>query len=120
MDAAAFPEGSYSVDTSIDRITGIKPGDFIAYKIPKEATSVRIGRVIGLEGMRVEVTPKEVLVNGAPLAKQFQTFAWTIPEIRVPRGCLYVLADNPSAAQDSKTLGAIPFSHVLGTVKPSH
>jgi len=118
MDATVFPEGGYSVNTAIFKVSDVKPGDFVAYKIPKDPATVRIGRVIGTEGMRVEVTPKEVKANGIPLTKKIENGTWTMPEIKVPRGCLYILADNTTVSIDSKLMGPIPFHFVLGTVKP--
>lgn len=119
MDVVTFPEGSYRVNTSITKLDMLKAGDYVAYKVPKDPASVRIARVIGTEGMKVEVTPTEVRSNGAPIPKRFETAKWTIPETKVPRGCVYLLADNPYNAQDSKTVGPVPFTNVIGTVKPS-
>jgi signal peptidase I len=119
MDASIFPEGGYSVDTSIETIAGIKSGDFVAYRLPNDAAGVRIARVLGVEGNRVEVTQKSVMVNGAAIGGKFNTAQWTIPETKVPRGCAYVLADDTFAGVDSRTIGPVPFASILGTVKPS-
>ncbi len=119
MDNVTFPEGSYRVNTSIDKLASLKPGDFVAYKVPHEPASVRIARVIGTEGMKVEVNPNDVLSNGVKIPKRFETAKWTIPETKVPRGCVYLLADSPFNAQDSKTVGPVPFTNIIGTVRPS-
>lgn len=119
MDASGFPEGGYSVDSSVTSLAAIKSGAFVAYRNPKDPTHVLIARVIGVEGARVEVTPTEVRVNGAPIDKRIQTSTWTIPETLVPRGCAYLLADDPLTGMDSKQIGPVPFSCILGTVTPS-
>jgi signal peptidase I len=119
MDPLAFPEGSYRVNTSIDKLESLKPGDCVAYKVPRGAGAVRIARVIGTEGMKVQITTAGVLSNGAQLPRRFATGQWTIPETKVPRGCVYLLADNPFDAEDSRTLGPVPFTNIVGTVKPS-
>jgi len=118
MDPVTFPEGGYGVNTHIDRISQLKSGDVVAYHPPKNSAETRVARVIGVEGNRVEVTPDAVLVNGTPFPSKFLTAKWTIPETRVPRGCVYVLADNPFSGVDSKQFGPLPFSFVIGTVKP--
>ncbi len=119
MDVSGFPEGGYSVDTSASALSGLKSGAFVAYRNPKEPARVNIARVIGVEGARIEVTLKEVLVNGAPINKRIETNTWTIPETLVPRGCAYLLADDPLLGMDSKQVGPVPFSYILGTVTPS-
>ena len=120
MDKVSFPEGGYSVNTSITSISGLKSGDVVAYRVPRADPPVtRIARVIGVEGNKVEVTPKDVLVNGKSFGRKFELApSWVVPELKVPRGCVYLLADNPFIGVDSKQLGPVPFSFVIGTVKP--
>jgi len=113
MDALNFPEGGYGFTAT----NTYKSGDFVAYRISSDA-NLHIARVIGVEGNRVQVTSKDVLVNGAPLGVQIQTRAWTIPETKVPRGCAYILADDPSGT-DSKQFGPVPYASIAGTVKPA-
>lgn len=120
MEPVSFPEGGYSVNTSYERLSKLKSGDVVAYRPPRDPSKVRIARVIGIEGNRIEITKKEVLVDGKPYGKRIATGEWTLPEFKVPRGCLYLLADNPFIANDSdsKALGPVPFAFVVGTVNP--
>ncbi len=120
MDATNFPEGGYGVDTSIASITDLKSGDFVAFRTPSDNVPMRIARIIGIEGNRVEVSTKAVLVNGAPVVGKINTGTWTMPETKVPRGCAYLLVDDTFMGLDSRQLGPIPFVSIVGTVKPSH
>jgi len=119
MSVTSFPEGSYTVNTAITSLSALKTGDYVAYRIPTDASNLHIARVIGIEGNRVEVTPKEVRVNGAPYDLRFPTTTWTIPETKVPRGCAFLLTDDPTAGVDSKQLGPIPFAAIAGTIQPA-
>lgn len=119
MDPSVFPEGGYSVDTSSETINAIKSGDYVAFRLPNDASAVRIARVLGVAGNRVEITLKGVRVNGAEMSGKFTTAQWTIPETKVPRGCAYLLTDDTFTGIDSRTLGPISFTSILGTVKPS-
>ena len=119
MDTTAFPEGGYSVDTSIETVAGIRSGNYVAYRLPKDPATTRIARVIGVEGNRIELTATEVRVNDAALTKRTEANGWTIPETLVPRGCVYVLADDTFSGVDSRQIGPVPFTYIVGTVKPS-
>ena len=120
MDPVSFPEGGYTVNTQHQRISSLKSGDVVAYRNPRDTAKLRVARVIGIEGNRIEINKKDVLVDGKPFARRIATGDWIVPEFKVPRGCLYLLADNPFIANDSdsKALGPVPYAYVLGTVKP--
>ncbi len=63
-----------------------------------------IKRVVWLEGDVVDVT------------KQPYYWDFLSGPYRVPRGHIYVLGDNLSESEDSRTWGALPLSRVLGKV----
>lgn len=95
---------------------------------PGRAGTVNLSRVMGLPGETVSIENGTVYIDGQPL----QPSAYEPPHLRnvafdlkvpngeivphpykVPDGCYYVLGDNPAAAVDSRTLGALPEAEIL-------
>ena len=80
-----------------------------------------IGRVAAVAGDTVEITEGGTLVvNGVTQSGSVrpQTDAQGNPEsgFTVPQGCLYILSDNRSDAQDTRNDGLIPLNSVDGKV----
>ena len=118
MNEVSFPEGGYSVNTALEKITDLKKGDVVAYSLTGDAANRHVARVVGVEGQRVAIAPGNITVDGAPFGFKVELEKTTIAEFKVPRGCAYLLADIPANGSDSLKNGPIPFLNILGTIKP--
>jgi len=101
----------------------LKPGD-VVYVVFKhlsrtgDLTDVGwFGRVAAVEGERISMRNGRVYVNGKrralPLAqtsdpRQLESAQFQMEEVPVPRGCVFVLADDRSDIVDSRIMGPIP------------
>ena len=109
--------GNFSLDTSILGVSDLNAGELVAFYVPGKPESCRVARVVALEGQHVEVTQGAVKVNGKPSVKFPAMKAFNVPEVRIPRGCVYLLADKPAETEDSFKVGPVPFSSLKGRVK---
>ena len=97
---------------------------FVVYK-QAGADGPRVGRVVGVEGDKIEVKEEDVLRNGealkAPVPARKHSSV-EIPELIVPRGCVFVLNDvrvkGGSPQTDSRTFGPIPWDSITHVFRP--
>ncbi|MDX6242967.1 MAG: signal peptidase [Frankiales bacterium] len=77
-----------------------------------------VKRVIGLPGDKVQCCDSlgRVMVNGVPLDEPYvyQDDHHTFGPVTVPKGRLWVMGDHRSASDDSRYVGAVPESDVIG------
>ena len=113
--------------------TQISRCDIITFEAPDEVGKNYIKRVIGLPGDVVEYREDTLFINGAayeepylsafrskltdgyPLTSDFTMADFGVEQI--PEGKLLVLGDNRRISKDSRTIGLIDQSAVLGDVK---
>lgn len=93
-------------------------GDVIAYTAGGET---RVGRIAAREGDNLSMDESGVLyVNGTVQGGEiiYPTYPRDGAEYpqRVPEGCVYVLGDYRTTAQDSRDFGPIPLKEVQGKV----
>jgi signal peptidase I len=92
-----------------------KRGDIVIVKFSDRTEDI-IKRVIGTEGESVSVSGGKVYINGKELNEPYipepinQDFA----EIVVPPGTIFVMGDNRNDSHDSRDVGPIPLTDVLG------
>jgi signal peptidase I len=86
--------------------------------VTQDPTKDYIKRVIGLPGETVEVREGKVFVDGRPLNEPYLSDIQDVssfPAHRVPGGSLFVMGDNRTNSQDSRSLlGDIPLDKVVG------
>ena len=129
MDELEYSSGNYRIKTGQMKAEDYKAGDagdVVAYWVPGKPDTSRVARVLALPGERVEIERKNpadsksltvVKVNGTPLLRfKIDHSEWRFPEIVVPRGCLFLLADKPSLGEDSMQVGPVPYFCVRGRV----
>ena len=109
-----YPPANYKVETSFSSILDLKQSDVVAYYLSSAPEKYRVGRIAALEGNRVKIEKGQVLINGAVSSFQLNDTFYKTPEFRVPRGCVYVLSDNPYYGVDSRHIGPIPFCQIIG------
>ncbi|TEU03381.1 MAG: signal peptidase I [Candidatus Aminicenantes bacterium] len=109
----------------------LQRGDLVVYKFPEDPTKEFLGRVIGLEGEKLEIRNKWVYVNNSPLQEDYKThedsriFAKKdFPDtdsirdnygpVIVPWGSCFVLGDNRDNSYDSRYWGFLPLKSITG------
>ena len=85
----------------------------------------QVGRVLALAGQKVEVKNDEVKIDGAPYINpgiRFKVSRFDVPELVVPRGCVFVVCDQRSKGAscevDSRRFGPISIDAITHTFKP--
>jgi signal peptidase I len=112
--APSYPPGTYKIDSSLAKLSDLKYGDVVAYWLSSKPSVYRVGRIVALEGDRVDAAEGAVKINGAASGRKLDRLDVSIAELRIPRGCLFVLAEASSAGTDSVALGPVPFAQILG------
>jgi signal peptidase I len=114
MRPEEYPYGSYGLNTHVLKATDYNVGDVVAYYVPEKNTE-RVGRVVAREGQLVEAeNGKNARVDGQTTNFKLDHKDMSIPEVRVPRGCLFIMHDKPSQGEDSVQVGPIPYYSIKG------
>ena len=99
------------------RLHGPKRFDIVVLRLPSQGDELLIKRVIALPGETVEIGDGQVYINGEALEEPYLSQT-TRPgrhgEVSVPPLHVYVLGDNRSHSNDSRSFGPIPIEHVVG------
>lgn len=98
----------------------ITRGDVIDFYVP-ESKKYYLKRVIAVEGDTVELINDRVYLNGKKLEEDYVSTEVTTPHSEttkweVPKGYVFVLGDNRSNSRDSRDLGVIPRSNIVGKI----
>jgi signal peptidase I len=100
----------------------VKRGDVIVLVVDEAGRKIElVKRVVGLAGDSVEIRNDVAFVNGAqePSLGQFvgdPQYSTTESAITVPAGRLYVMGDNRPLSEDSRYIGTVAMSGVMGRV----
>ncbi len=79
-----------------------------------------IKRVIGKAGDYLEFREGTVFRNGVPLEEPYlreKAEYLALEPVTVPEDCIFVMGDNRNDSRDSRHIGSVPLSHVLGKYK---
>jgi signal peptidase I len=109
---------------------GPQRGDVVLYRYPDEKGKRFVHRVIGLPGDRIEIRTQSLSVNGEVVTEPYVQHTDQplepgnvrdhIGPMTVPPEAYFVLGDNREESLDSRFLGSISKSHVLGQVVLIH
>ena len=97
-------------------------GDVVVLKVPRRGSELLIKRVIGLPGETVKIKKGQVYIDGKPLREPYLnqiTPGEMAPKV-VPPLKLFVLGDNRSFSNDSRTFGVVPFDNIVGRARFSY
>ena len=95
-----------------------KPGDIIIFHAPDGMDWVK--RVIGVPGDTIQVYKGKLILNGKVVREPFINGPMNpyrnFGPVKVPPGHLFVMGDNRNVSEDSRVIGPIPISKVVGRV----
>jgi len=122
----------FSLEKAIMPQKEIKRHDIVVFKYPKDLTKDFVKRVIALEGEKVEIRDKQVLVNDLPIGESYkvhsdnQVFSKNgyyhyddsirdnFGPVVVPAGHCFVMGDNRDNSMDSRYWSFLPNSYIKG------
>jgi len=90
--------------------------DIVVIKQDTGGQDMMIRRLIGLSGDKIEVRNGYAYVNDQPLyiPKAYTPVTYTFTPVIVPEGYVFLLNDNRTDENDSRTWGSIPRDRVIG------
>jgi len=102
----------------------IHRGDIVVFKRPPSEASDPtikdlIKRVIGLPGETIEERAGYVYINGVQLKEPYlppdaQGVTTSLPPLKIPANQYFVMGDNRTNSKDSRFIGTIPRSLIVG------
>jgi signal peptidase I len=82
-------------------------------------TSTYIKRIIALEGDTIEISDGKVFVNNEDVTDKYWNGVIvqdTLLKLKIPKGHVFVIGDNINNSIDSRVVGSLPYSNLLGKV----
>lgn len=97
-------------------VEGPERGDVVVIDLDTQSSELLIKRVIGLPGDVVKIHTGQVLVNDQALEEPYLTGVTTgfYGPTTVPPLHVFVLGDNRSFSNDSRSFGTVPLKAVVG------
>ncbi len=91
-------------------------GDVVVIRLHTQNDELLIKRVIGLPGDLVEIRDGQVFLNGDPLYEPYldDRTTGTYGPTTVPPLHIFVLGDNRSSSNDSRSFGTVSLKDVVG------
>lgn len=93
----------------------IRRGDIVCFHKDPSSTLMRIDRVAGLPGEKLEIQKGKLFIDGAPVTGHQAYAAESMDHgpITISDGHYFILGDNLDAAVDSRSFGAIPLDRIF-------
>lgn len=124
---------SIMINIKHHRARTLQRGDLVIYKFPGDSSEDFVGRVVGLEGEKVEIINKRVLINDRLLQEDYRIhtdsrihFKKIFPydderrdnygPVMIPWGTCFVLGDNRDNSHDSRYWGFLSLKRITGKV----
>lgn len=99
------------------RLHGPQRFDIVVIRVPSQGDELLIKRVVGLPGELVEIRDGVVYINGVELDEPFveqQTYPGRDAGVTVPPLHVYVMGDNRTHSNDSRSFGPVPIDNIVG------
>jgi len=107
--------------TFIDELSDTFKNNFIVSIFTKSSSDNHIywiKRVVGLPGDKIEFVDGKLKRNGEIIEEPYTKDPYMVPnpiiDIVVPENEVFVLGDNRNDSKDSRSIGCIPFSNIVG------
>lgn len=124
METTLHSSEKLVVNKAVYYVEDPKPGDIIVFHA--EAARDYIKRVIAVAGDTVEVKNDQLLINGNPVAEPYLDkkreeakqrgvpLTENFPLVKIPAGHIFVMGDNRLNSHDSRAIGPVSVSTVVG------
>lgn len=99
------------------RFHGPRRFDIVVIRVPSQGDELLIKRVIGLPGETVEFRDGQVFIDGQPLDEPYvseSTRMGRSGKVQVPPLYVFVMGDNRSHSNDSRSFGPVPIANIVG------
>ena len=99
------------------RFHGPQRFDVVVIRVPSQGDELLIKRVVGLPGETVEIHDGNVFINGKALDEPFlsqATYPGRSAKVTVPPLHVFVLGDNRTHSNDSRSFGPVPIEDIVG------
>ena len=95
-----------------------KRGEIIVFQFPRDPSKDFVKRVVGLPGEVIEMKDGRVIVDGAVLEEPYLTAKdrTNKDQVKLGEGEYYVLGDNRTHSNDSRSWGPVPEANLRGKV----
>ncbi|NLY97240.1 MAG: signal peptidase I [Clostridiaceae bacterium] len=118
-DIVVIDSRIYKTRNFIDLFKDYFRYNIIAYKITgnKPDPVFLVKRVIGQPGDVLEFKDGQLYINNEPVSEPYirEKMVWFPNKvITVPEGHVFVMGDNRNESADSRQMGSIPISHIVG------
>jgi signal peptidase I len=117
MEPALHTNERLVVEKLSYRLHGPQRFDIVVIRVPSQGNELLIKRVIGLPGDTVEIRDGVVYINGAPLDEPFigqTTYPGRDAKVTVPPLYVFVMGDNRTHSNDSRSFGPVPIDNIVG------
>ena len=112
----------FIINRLLYRFRDPRPGEIVALQLPGDE-DLSVKRIIALPGDVIRVQAGRVQINGKPLAEPYlpadvRTTGRALRDgaFSVADNCFFVLGDNRSISEDSRSFGAVPRDWLVGRV----
>ncbi len=118
----ALTDGEVMLVSTSKNYAGAR-GDIVSIRSRKYPEVKIVKRIVALQGESIEIKNGKIYIDGTEVAgrafdairyQDWGRYAVKGRPYRVPQGSFFVLGDNSLVSRDSRLLGAIPRSEVIG------
>ena len=119
MQPTITPGDILYIDTTAYWNSDPATGDLLVFRNVAPPYTDSLYRVAAVPGDRVERRGGNVWVNGLPLVTGISEDEWpsrgnTVERLVIPAGEYFLVGDNPRRSADSRVLGTVPRSRIIG------